>query len=508
MKTAKNTVYSLFSTAASALSSFLLVPLITSSMGVEAYGYIGVSMTFINVAMIVSLAITSMSTRYLIVFLNNKRDEVERMFNSLFVACACIAMMLSALFLAIIVLLPFIMNVNPDYVDQVRLLFLFMTASFVLTIIETPFLSAQYFSNDLRRLYVFQGLSQISRVAGPWMLFQITVPQLWIPYACAFILDICGLIVYIKYFRLLFPSININIKTAKLSYIGEIVKNGSWVSVSKAAAVLLSTVSAYLSNILVGAYAAGVYSSILQLQSFFAVFTNALISSLVPNILNRYSLCEPAEFALWIRKYIVYVGICVGSCAGVAIAYAVPFFDLWLDMNSSEYFWVICLVLATCALSHPFELYNQALIAMAKVRFPAVVSIVFGIINVIASIVLCICFKWGLTGIAVASSVACIARGWLLFPPYFSKEAGVPCSKMYFASLKGPLAFIFSIFLASFLAFVFPKPLSWGILVVDGLVSVAICLLVSAALFFSQVDKQILKERLKAAVLKKKHYQK
>lgn len=506
MKTARNTVYSLFSTIASALSSFLLVPLITSSMGVEAYGYIGVSMAFINVGMVVSLAITSMSTRYLIVFLNNRRDEVERIFNSLFAACTCIAMVLSILFFAIIVLLPFIMNITSDYVGQVRLLFLFMTASFVITIIETPFLSGQYFSNDLRRLYVFQGLSQISRVAGPWMLFQITAPQLWVPYACAFILDVCGFVAYIKYFRLLFPSININIRMAKLSYIGEIVKNGSWVSVSKAAAVLLSTVSAYLANILVGAYAAGIYSSILQLQSFFAVFTNALISSLVPNILNRYSLCESTEFALWIRKYIAYVGICVGSCAGVAIVYAVPFFDLWLDMNSSEYFWVVCLVLATCALSYPFELYNQALIAMTKVRFPAIVSMIFGIINVMASIVLCACFKWGLIGIAAASSITCIVRGWLLFPPYFSKEAGVPCRKMYFASLKGPLAFFFSIFSASILAFFFPEPSSWGVLIVDGLVSAIICFSVSAVLFFSHADKQILRNRLKAVVLKKKQY--
>ena len=97
MKTANNIIFSMISLIASVLSSVLLVPLVVGTLGVEAYGYIGIGAVLINVGTILSLAITSMSTRFIVISLN-KNEDIKPLFSSIFFGCIAISIVLSVLF--------------------------------------------------------------------------------------------------------------------------------------------------------------------------------------------------------------------------------------------------------------------------------------------------------------------------------------------------------------------------------------------------------------------------
>ena len=488
MKTANNIIFSMISLIASVLSSVLLVPLVVGTLGVEAYGYIGIGAVLINVGTILSLAITSMSTRFIVISLN-KNEDIKPLFSSIFFGCIAISIVLSVLFIVIVMALPHVMVISESYLTQTRITFLMMGASLVATIIATPFLAAQYYRNDLRLYYCFTAASQIARVLVPFLLFSF-FPWLWLPYLASCVVDVVAVFAYIASCKKMIPGIAIRPSLASLGLIKQIVSSGSWVSVSKAGSVLMSTISAYITNLLVGPYASGIFSSISQLQSLFAVFTSALVSSLVPNILKFYSDLSLKDFVNWLRGYIRGVAIAVGSLSAIAIVYAVPFFSLWLGINMEEYYGVIVLLLLAAGLSYPFEVHNQALIAMNLVKVPALVTVAFGIANVILALIFDEAFGLGLIGIALAQAATSVLRSWLFFPLYLAIKGHADKAKLYIPSFAGVTALLLSSLIAWGLSCFLPSAEGWLPFIGDCIICTLIAVAASYVLFLTKNEKQ------------------
>lgn len=444
MNTSKNIVFSLASVASSAASSLLLVPLITNYLGVDAYGYIGVCAALVNAGTIVSLAITSLATRYIIISLNAEDGNFARVINSILFGCVVIAAILVGIFVALIANLPHIINVQPEYISQVKILFLFMGLSLVVNILGTPFVAGLYYVNDLRPYYVFQSLSQLSRIVIPLVAFNLITPYLFLPYAAAFIVDTFALGFYFLRRNRYFPSFKISVHKVQLKLLKEILCSGSWVSISKAGDVLLSTISTYLTNILLGVYLTGVFAAIMQLQGLFAVLTNSIISALVPNILKMYTKLDSQSYVSWLDKYIRLVAVFVGFIAGLLAVFGDPFLELWLNEGMKDYSLVVALVLIGAGLSYPFEVHNQALIAFNKVKLPSLVAVIFGVFNVLMTCLFCVMLNMGLLGIALAQFMSLVIRGWVFYPIYLNRVCGGKDLKIYKGSIVGVVAMAIS----------------------------------------------------------------
>lgn len=480
-KTKQNMLFSAVSVVASSLSSLLLVPLITSYMGVEAYSYIGLSMVFINVSTVLSLAITSMSTRFVVVSLNNGED-VSVLLSSIFVGCLGISAILLVFFLMVASCADHLMVISPAYLKQVQILIMLLAGSLIASVMASPFLTAQYYCGDLRLYYCFQAASQLSRVAIPWVLFSLVAPQIWYPYACALAIDAVALASYFISFRRRLPNTVVDLKLARVSVVRSILQSGCWVSINKAGSILMETVSTYLTNIFLGPFQTGIFSSIVQLQSFIAVFTNAIVSSLVPNLLRDYDQNHISSYVPCVKKYAAFVGVAICSCSGIALVYAVPFLNLWVGTSFDEYGLVAVTLITSAALSFPFEIHRQALISMNLVKMPALATLVFGLLNIFAAVISEVVFHAGVLGIAFSQGLSSILLSYCFLLPYLCKSGGAKYRVLIIPAVESIAALIASGTLSFLLGCLFPSPDAWTSLLFD--VSISMLAVIALAVFY------------------------
>ena len=366
-----------------------------------------------------------------------------------------------------------------------------MGLSLVANILGTSFVAGLYYVNDLRPYYIFQSLSQLSRIVFPFVVFNLTTPYLFLPYAAAFIVDLFALGFYIVRRNKYYPRFKISVHKVNLKLLKEIICSGSWVSISKAGDILLSTISTYLTNILLGVYLTGIFAAIMQLQSLFAVLTSSVISALVPNILKMYTRLDSQSYISWLDKYIRLVAISVGFIAGLLAVFGDPFLELWLNVEMREYSLIVALVLIGTGLAYPFEVHNQALIAFNKVKIPSLVTVLFGVINVLITCVFCIVLNMGLLGIALAQFMSLVIRGWVFYPVYLNKVCGVKDLKVY----KGSIAGVASMAVSGVISYVLLQfmTISWGGLIAFVVISAVLSFTFIYKFLFTLEDRTLFK---------------
>ena len=86
MKKSKiNIIFSLLNVMVSAIQSLWLLSYVQGIMGVEAYGYIAVVTSVVNMANIITMAFASFTSRFVTVNLHQKKiEQANRYFNSSF----------------------------------------------------------------------------------------------------------------------------------------------------------------------------------------------------------------------------------------------------------------------------------------------------------------------------------------------------------------------------------------------------------------------------------------
>lgn len=442
-KTKINTTFSLVALVASALSSFFLVPLITHFMSVEAYGYIGLSLTFVTLGQVLSVAITAMSTRYIVVAINQgEKERANVLFNSVLAACFVCAFCVVIIFSMLSLVIADVAVITSEYISQVKVMLLAMATSLAINVLSTPFIAAQHYTNNLIPYYVMTSLSQGARIIVTFFLFLFFEPAIYVPYVSALIVDIASVGVFFCYFRQHMPMLSINLKLIEIVEVKEVVISGIWVAINRAGTILLTTFSIYICNLQISPYAAGLYSSFAQLQTLFLSLANSLISSFVPTLLGHYGKGNLNEFFASINKELRFVSLCVGIGVAVAILFSLPFFKLWLNTSVDDYYVVVVVMLLTAGLSYPFEILNQGLIVQNQVKASALITLILGLLNIALSIVLINCFNLGLLAVAIAQFATSIVRAWLVFPICLCKGFAGQIQRMYMSSLMTVLVLL------------------------------------------------------------------
>lgn len=459
--TIKNSIFSLVFLISSALSSFFLVPIITHSLGVEAYGYVGLGTTIIMAGQVFSAALTAMSTRFIVVAANQEDTNVSTVFNSVFFACVFLTIGAVVVFLFIVLVLDKISNISVQYLLQVKIMLIMMAGSYAANILSTPFIAAQHFENDLRSYYVMNSLSQLARVFFPLVIFSYVLPTIWMPYFASLIVDLVALVVYYRFYLNSRLKVEINPKLASLNNIKEILSSGLWVSINRAGALMLSSFSVYLCNVLVSPYSAGLYSSFVQVQSLFLALVNSLVSSFVPVILKSYASNDSSIFYTTIEKYMKIMSVIVSPAISIVLVFAVPFFSLWLGFSMEEHKFVIYLMLLTAGLSFPFEVMNQGLVAKNYMKKPAIITLILGLVNIFLAYILSIGFGWDLFGIVLAQMLANILRSWIVIPLSLGSGFTLQTRSLYKSSLMIIIVMVSCFILVLFFFYALPPINDW-----------------------------------------------
>lgn len=417
----KNLVFSLLSMIIQFIQSLWVTSFIQRMMGIEAYGYIAVIVNIINMAGIITVALTSVCSRYIVIELEKRDyDRIQKIFNTIYFALIFLSCVCVVVFLIILINLDRLINISTQFAGQVSVLMIIVGADFIIQLLQVLYLSVLYYEEKLYYSYYVSIISNIAKVLIVVIIFHFWRPVVWGAYVGAVVVNGVALIIYKSYLKKHYPNIKKNPRYFDFTKLKEVLGTGGWVSLSKLAATLLSSCSTYLVNILIGVYMAGIYGSIAQVQSILSFITIAIVNVFLPQMYKIYATSNRVDLVNCTTENLKSLSIVLGIVVGGLIVFGDEFMCIWISKEYLKYNILLILSVFYLAFVYSSEMLNQLLITVNKTKIPAFISIIAGIINILVAIFLVRVIDMGFYGIAIAQMLTLCIRSGIFLPIYTS----------------------------------------------------------------------------------------
>ena len=255
MNNGKRLVVTLMSTSLATVMSFVvsffLTPFITSKLGTEAYGFVTLSKNFVSYAVIVSTALDSYATRYIAMEYHNKNfQKANNYVSSTFYGDVIIASSIVGIGFFFVLFMDRFLNISPELVLSVKLLFLLVFINFFLTTVKTVFNSTAYIKNrlDINGFVRFWGY--IVEILLYIIVFCFFPPQVWYVGVVMLIVTAINLTAAVWMFHSMTPELKIKKSYFSIDAVKKLVGNGVWNSINSLGVTLNSGLDLLVTNLL------------------------------------------------------------------------------------------------------------------------------------------------------------------------------------------------------------------------------------------------------------------
>lgn len=419
-RVAKAIVFSAIASAISYFINFFLASYITKHAGIEAYGFVTVSRTFINYASIITTAFTVFIVRYISVnYHQNKMKEANAYFASSIKACIVISSIIFAASLIIVFFLERLLVIPERLVNSVKILFVVMFAGFCFTTITTPFQSAAYIKNRL-------DLSGIARISSYVIEAVVLVVLFYCFDANIYFVGVGSLsaatMIFVFNFVLskkLTPELTYDSALVSANKIKNLVKNGIWSSVNQLGNVLNSGLDLLIANMFLTGVEMGQIAVAKTIGSIFSTVISVIYQPLHPQMLKNFSSGNTDVFMKDLTKSMKICGFFGALLYSGFFSLGLLYFKLWLPGEDSLLLHRLTLltVLNYVTESVVMPLYYVSTLTV-KNKVPCWVTIGGGVLNVLAMYVLLNYTNIGVYAVVITTAVIMISINLIFNPLY------------------------------------------------------------------------------------------
>ncbi len=486
--------------------SLLLVPFITRKIGAEAYGFVTLGNDFINYAQIITVALNSMATRFILVNLTQKKyAEANKFYSSVMLSNIFIASIIALIFIFVLVFLEKLVNISPSLVGDVKLLWAFLFLNFILTILSSIFTIGPYSKNKTYICSLINVLGQTIRIIILIVLYAKLPPYIW--YVGLAIL-ICNIIIaFLNYYytKKLAPELKVKKKDYSLKHVFTLIKSGIWNSINKISNVLSSSLDLLICNIFISSLAMGTLAVSKTLPNQILAAFGLLASILAPSLTISYAKKNYEEMKNQINFSCKILALI--SCIPIAILFifGTEFYNLWTPLenatilrNLSGLFGIgLIFALALEPMWYIFTATNNVKESSLFLIFSSFFTllITFILLHVTADNTL------KLYIIAGVGSVISLIKCWVFLPLYSAKCLNLSWKSFYPLLMKITLVNIICLILAIVIKkFIFIH--SWLSLILACLILSVLTVALNLFIILTKEDRQefftMLKRRKKA----------
>lgn len=480
---------------------FLLTPFIVRHLGIEAYGFFGLANEFIGYVQIFAIALNSMAARYItIAIYQNDETKTQQYFSSLFFADLIVSLALLVPSIFVIAFLGRLINISPELVPDVSLLWMFMFASFFVSIIDTAFSVATFAKNRLDLVSLRKIESSLLRVAVLVGAFYFLTPRVWYLGLATLLMNVYILAADLYYTRKLLPQVHISRRFFAASRVRDLVASGFWNSFTRLSDIFSRGLDLLITNLFIGGVAMGSLSvsRLLpgQILSLFAVIAGVF----APEFTILFAKGDKQAMLGQINGSIKLLG-CF-SCIPMAIlfAYGDTFYSLWLPTQNARLLQTLSILNCfSYVFALPLEGLWNIFTAMNKVKTTSLFLFANSIVSIIA---LLIALRFSndmetkLIIVAGLSTILSIIRALTFLPMYGAHCLGLRLTAFYPSIFKNAMAVIaataFSFGVKALL-----NGASWGALVLECSITSIVAFGFSFMLVLSREDRSHLLDKIK-----------
>ena len=483
--------------------NFVLTPYIINTLGSEAYGFVPLANNFIGYVNILTVALNSMSSRFLAIEINRgNTKQAQVYFNSVLMANTVLAAILAVPSVLLVLFIDKVMRVPADLLQDVQLTFAYALLGMEISLVLSVFGSVFYVKNrlDLSAKRNIEG--NVLRALILVVLFAVFRPKIWFITGTMLIVTIYLSCANIHYTHKLTPEFKIDRSKFSGKAVKTLLSAGVWNSVNQLSMVLLTTLDIYLANVFVGAQASGEYSIVKTVPNFIQSLVGVLVGVFIPQFTISYAkrqkkqLLNQIDFSIKVMGYVMMLPI------GFLLVFGEDFFRVWVPSQDAHLLQQLSILtilpmIVTCSINTIFNVYTVT----NKLKIPALVLLLTGIGNTLLVIVLLQFTDLGLLVIPLVSLVVGLIRNLTFTPVYAAHCLGVGYRTFYNAIARGCGCVLFMVLCCLIYHSLFRTD-SWLTLMLAACVCCVIAGAINLFLAFGKTDRQKLWRLVKSKVFR------
>lgn len=474
--------------------NFFLTPYITESIGVAAFGFVTLANNFVNYAAILTLAINSMSSRFIsISYHKEDLKEANEYFNSVLITNLLLIAILFIPSVFIVIYLDKIIKITPELIIYVKVLFGLVFVNFFVGLINTIFSVATFIKNrvDLVNLRTME--SNIFKTILMIILFSIFKANIIIVGIAYLFATLYLLVFNINYMRKLVPEIKFKKVYFNIKKIKEIFISGIWNTVTKLGQVLSDGLDLLICNLFVNSIAMGELAVSKTISSCISTL-NASLSSIFHPKMTYYYAKESKDDEINEIKFSMKIGAFFTNIllAGL-IAYGLDLFKLWIPSQNIEiiYYATFVSIIGAVVGSTINTLFNIFTITN-KLKLNSIVTLVQGFLSVLIVYILLklnIFENYEIILISGVSVTISLIKNLTFTPMYAAHCLDVKKNTFYGPIVSGIISSIILVVTFTIIDKVV-SPSSWGMLIIVAIISSIIGVFENFIILFNSSERK------------------
>lgn len=474
----KNTVINILWACASVLINyginFLLTPYVTNNIGIEAYGFVALSNTFISYIDIISIAINAFAIKYIaMAYHKNNMREVNEYFSSVIIANLGLSIIVLIPASYIIMELEELLDISNILVWDVKLLFALVIVKYILTMLRTAFNASTFIVNRLGLAEKHKTISYVINAIILCGLFLSFEAQVWFVGVAGI-----GSAVYLLFVNWLMtnrftPELKFKTGSYSLKRVHVLLKSGVWNAINNLGNILNSGFDLIIANIFLSGIIMGQVSIAKSLSTICYSLISTISNTLRPKQTQQYANGKINELVLSLKSSMEITGLAGNVIISGFIACGQVFLNMWIPNEDIKLIFVLSVIVLMSdimtgvvnPLYYVFTLTNN-------VKFPCYVTIGMGLANVFSMYLLLTLTEWGAYAIVLTTLVINFIH-FIDVPLYAAFCLKVPFRTFYPVIYKHLFATGINIILMKTMVSFLPPIESWlNLILISGLLGI------------------------------------
>ena len=463
--TQRNAVFRLIAYVASAIVFLAVLPYIIRHIGVEAYGIVGFSTNVLNYMAIATVAITSVIGRNLVFAIERRRyEEASKQLSTSLWGLGLVLIGSSAPALVLILLLDKVILIPPRLVTDAKVLIACTVISSALTTISLPFGASTFARN---RLDIQSGLSlgkQVLTFGLIYLLFRTLGSSLTIYGVALIAASVVLAVANVGVCRRLLPGVHAGRKWVDLTILKQILSFGGWITVNHVGSLLYLQADLIVVNRVLGPTAAGQFAAISVVSTQLRAVGSMIAGLFDPNQTALVARGDIPGLVRYATRSMRITTMTSALLVGVFCGMAHNILAVWLGKDFASAAPVAMVLTAHLIVNLGVLPLFGLQLAMGGVRWPGIVTLVLGVMNVLLGITLAGPLGLGLMGVALSGCIVLTLKNVVFTPWYAARLCGLPpwpfLKELGLGLLMGGVIFL----IARSTALLF-HPESWGRLI-------------------------------------------
>ncbi len=408
--------------------SFFITPYITQQFGAEAYGFVKLANDFTSYASLISIALNSMASRFLM--LERERGNIEqakKYFSSITLANAILSVIMMIPSTICVIYLEKFLTIPVALVTEVKITFTITFVSFIANLLFSTYGNCYYLTNKLSIHSVCNTSMTILRVVSIILLFSIASPKISYVAMGGLIATLFSIVYNLYYAKKLVPEFRFSYREFEWKKVWEVISTGIWNSVTKLSQIFSSGLDLLLTNLMVGPQMMGYLSVAKTVPNLAASFNATVANVFSPNLMMLYAKNDIEALKKATKTAMKFMCLFVSIPNAILITMGKEFFDLWVPGQPTQLINILSvLTIINSCVTGPTQPLYQIFTITNKIKQSSIVMIIYGFVSILTTYVCLLITDLGVYAVAGVSLIGSVIVALAYHIPFAAKHLGLP----------------------------------------------------------------------------------